>query len=222
MLINEIIFLIYCFLVATLPFLALQVGTEALIALITLECLAVNLMVAKEITLFGLSATATDALAVGITFGLNIMREFYGQHQAQQALRISFAGSILFVIISVLHIAYIPAPTDISNIHYLALLTPLPRIMGASLLVYYTVERLDLWLYGLAKQYSFFSFGKRLLAVTAITQLLDTVLFSFLGLYGILDNIGQIILTTYTIKLITIIIATPIISIVRQRFYDKI
>jgi len=50
-------------------------------------------------------------------------------------------------------------------------------------------------------------------ASIAITQLVDTVLFSFLGLYGIIHNITSIIIVSYAIKLLAVVIATPFVAI---------
>jgi uncharacterized PurR-regulated membrane protein YhhQ (DUF165 family) len=45
-----------------------------------------------------------------------------------------------------------------------------------------------------------------------VTQLLDTILFSLLGLYGLVANIWQIIIISYLIKLFAIGIATPLVG----------
>jgi uncharacterized integral membrane protein (TIGR00697 family) len=54
-----------------------------------------------------------------------------------------------------------------------------------------------------------------------ISQAIDTVFFSFLGLYGIVSNISDIILASYLIKILAILLATPFVAFARK-FIKKI
>ena len=40
----------------------------------------------KQITLFGLNATASDIFAIGSLLGLNLLREIYGITEAKKAI----------------------------------------------------------------------------------------------------------------------------------------
>ncbi len=209
--INELIFCGSVFLVSSTVLGALKLGKEALIALISLLVVLANLFVIKEITLMGLSATASDALAVGAALALNIVQEYYGRQIAQRAIGISFSALFLYTVLSLLHIAYRPGYGDTTQVHFYALLAVMPHIALASLTTYLIVQSIDCQLYSiLQKKTVWYAQGmlKNYLCV-GITQLLDTVLFSFLALYGIVDNIGQIIITSYTIKIAVIFLAAP-------------
>ncbi len=82
---NELIFLSYICVVSGASLIALALGKEALIALICLQAVLVNFFVTKQITLFGLTATASDALAVGTTLALNLLARILPQTSCPQS-----------------------------------------------------------------------------------------------------------------------------------------
>lgn len=220
---NELIFFAYCFVLIIANLIALKISKETLISLISVEAILVNIFVIKEITLFGFTATASDALAVGITLGLNLIQEYFGRQLAQKAVTTSVFCSIFYIVISQLHLAYQPTLLDTSSIHFNALLQSSPRIFLASIFVYYLVQNLDCYLYAyLSKKLEGRHFLLRNYLSVSITQLLDTILFGFLGLWK-LNNafdsvlvIGQIIIISYIIKLIAIFLSASYLAIARK------
>lgn len=224
---NELLFLCYIFLVSASSLIALRLGKEALIALICLQCVLVNLFVTKEITLFGLTATASDALGVGAALSLNLLQEYYQRAITQKTIWISFFCVLFYISAIFLHLAYIPALSDISQIHFLALLTPMPRIVIASIAVYLVTQHLDCHLYAyMCQKFENRHFILRNYGSIAITQLIDTILFSFLGLYKLnasfssLSVIADIIVISYTIKLAVLLLATPFLAM-SKKFLHK-
>jgi queuosine precursor transporter len=202
---------------------ALWLGKEALIGLICVEAVLVNLFVSKTILLFGLTATASDALAVGIALALNTLQEYYHKPLTQKAIAISFACALFYVVITLLHLAYIPAPTDSSNHYFQALLQPMPRIIFASLATYLLVQYLECYLYGtLCTLWQNRFFIIRNYTSVAVTQLLDTILFTFLGLYKLNESFSswntllQIIVVSYTVKLLALSIGAPFLGFTKK------
>ncbi len=219
---NELLFTVYILTVSTASIIALALGREALSGLICIQAVLVNLFVTKQITLFGLTATASDALAVGITLCLNLLQEYYSKQAAQRALFISFFGALFYVCTAYLTIAYTPAVTDTMSLHLQALLMPAPRLIAASLGTYALVQYLDLLLYAFLKEYFHHRFFMlRNYCTLIISQFMDTVIFSFLGLYGInesfrsLNTLTAIIITSFIIKLLVIALAVPFIALTR-------
>lgn len=222
---NELIFLIYVFVISFFVILFARISKEALIAFISVQVILINLYVSKEIVLFGLTATASDSLSVGIALGFNLLQEFHGQPIAQKTVFTSFLCAIFYVITSYLHLAYISPNLEVSQAFDL-LLAPMPRIIIASLVVYVITQYLENKLFGyLSEKFKHKHFLIRNYSSIAITQLLDTVLFSFLGLYGhapfdTLPKIYQIIIVSYSIKLLTILIGSPFIAF-SKKFITK-
>ncbi len=220
---NELIFLGYVFAVSTAALSALRLGKDYLIGLISTMAVIVNLFVIKQIPLFGLTATASDALAVGITLSLNLMQEYYGKQAALRTIWIGFFCALFYCAMSILHLSYIPSPLDTSHPHYLALLSFMPRAIIASLSAYLIVQRVDVHLYGFLKErLEGRYFVLRNYGTLAFTQLLDTVLFSFLGLYKMnpalssLSTLFEIILVSTLIKFAMILIAVPYIRLAKR------
>lgn len=218
---NEIIFFLYCLIVCIFTLIALYYGKETIIAFVCILSVLLNFLILKEINLFGLTATACDALGVGITLSLNLIQEHFNYYLAKKTIWISFFCSLFYLIITQLHIQYIPSAYDVSAIHYNFLLTPGPRIIIASLGVYLIVQHLETKLYKYLST-KLNNFILRNYTSVSITQFIDTVLFSFLGLYKInegLSNVStilEIILISYIIKIITIAISIPILSITKK------
>lgn len=212
--INECIFLGYISIVSLSALIALRLGKEALVALICVQWVLANLFVTKQITLLGLNATASDALAVGATLCLNLVQEYFGKELAQKTIIIGFFSTLFYTVLSFLQVLYCPSTYDTAHVHFCALLTPMPRIIFASVVTYVLVQQIDFYLFGFLKQRMHNgSFTVRNYLSVGITQLIDTILFSFLGLYGIVSSLQDIIIVSYGVKLIILIIAAPCIAL---------
>ena len=216
--VNEIVFLIHVLVITICTIAATKIGKEALISVIALFSVLANLFVLKQITLFGLYPTASDAFSVGAIVGLNFLQEYFGKSITKKAIWICFFSLILYTIFSQIHLAYTPSSYDFSSIHYNALLQFMPRIAIASISVTLFVQSLDRIFFGfLKKKLQGKYFLMRSLIYIVISQLIDTILVSFAGLYGIVSNIGNIIIVSTIIKLATIAIMVPVMSLVKPK-----
>jgi len=210
---NELIFLLHIMIIAISSLVALWLGKEALIAYVCVLGILSNLFVTKQILLFGLNVTATDAFVVGAVLGLQLLQEYYGKKIARKAIGASFFLLIFYAVVSWIHMRYLPSFSDVCHGHFMAILKHMPRIAVASITSYLLSQLLDYNIYGFLKKI----FKGRHLVVRsyislAIVQLFDTVLFSFLGLYGIITNVGNVIVLSFAIKMIVILIATPLVA----------
>jgi uncharacterized integral membrane protein (TIGR00697 family) len=214
---NEFIFFLYLLFIIFSSLCALKLGKEALFALVSSEVVLMNLLVSEEILLFGFHATPVDALAVGTALGLNLINEYYGKQAALKAVTISSLAGLFYMFVSLLHCAYQPAPTDLYAAHFLPVLSLAPRIIIASFIAYYITQQFEAYLYFFLKK-SWLSpyFLVRNYCSLLITQALDTVLFTLVGLAGILDNLVSVMLVAYTIKIITVMCAVPFITYARR------
>jgi uncharacterized integral membrane protein (TIGR00697 family) len=214
---NELLFIAHTLVIATFALGSLALGRSALVAFVCTQCILANLFVVKQITLFGLTATCADAFTVGATIGLNLLQEYFGKDIAKKTIWINFFLLIFYAIVSQIHLIYIPHSADVMHLHFMPLLNLMPRIVVASFSVYLVSQMADYYLYGLLKKtFHDNHIIARNYASIAFCQLLDTILFSILGLYGIIDNIGEVIIISYLIKLASIIIATPFVGFSRR------
>ncbi len=208
--------------VSTFSLIALKLGKNALIALLCTQIILANLFVIKEIKLFGLTATASDALAVGASFTLNLIQEYFSSYNIYNAIWTSFFISIFSIFSYILHISYRGESYSIDNA-FSMILTPMPRILIASLVTYIIVQHIECWLYKyLSCTLKNHHFIIRNYSSVALSQFIDTILFSFLGLYKATPSysnisiIFQIILVSYTIKLLVIILTAPYLALSKK------
>ena len=226
---NELIFILHTLFIGLTALGALALGRSALVAFVSIQCILANLFVLKQTTLFGLNATCADAFTIGATIGLNLLQEYFGKSIARTTIAINFFFLVFYAVISQIHLWYTPSSFDTMQEHFSPLLGFMPRIVIASFTVYLIAQIVDYLLYGWLKKQSRLHLSRpsglasstgqgtsrflvlRNYASISVSQLIDTVLFSFLGLYGIVDNIGEIILISYSIKLVAIALATPFV-----------
>jgi uncharacterized integral membrane protein (TIGR00697 family) len=213
---NELIFIIHTIIISASALGALALGQSALVAFVCIQCILANLFVLKQITLYGLTATCADAFTVGATLGLNMLQEYFGKEIAKKTIWINFFLLMFYMIVSQIHLIYVPHTVDATHLHFMPIFTFMPRIVIASFTVYFIAQMVDYYLYGILKK----AFNNKQIILRnyvsiAVCQLIDTVLFSFLGLYGIVHNIWHIIIISYIIKVLSIIIATPFVSFSR-------
>lgn len=214
---NELIFLSQSILIACATLGALRLGPQALIALICLQGVLSNLFVVKQIDLFGFHVTGADAFSVGMILGLNLLQEFYGQPMAKKTIWLNFFCLLFYTLVSQIHLLYLPSTFDCMHVHFFPLLTLMPRIAIASILVYLIVQYWDTWFYGKLKtKLTGRFFIARTWIAASISQLIDTVLFSFLGLYGIIEDVWHVIIISYLIKMVVIFIATPFLMVAKN------
>lgn len=207
---NILIFLAHSIIVSLGALCALRLGKSALVTYMSGLWIFANLFVLKQITLGGFHATAADAFTIGAVFSLNMLQEYYGKKAARSAIWTSFCMLIFYALISHVHLSYTPSSFDTMQPHYQALLGFMPRIALASLTSYLLIQLFDSWLFGALRKILAGNYLALRTAVSlAISQLFDTILFSFLGLYGLVDNLWQIIIISYTIKLAAIALSTP-------------
>lgn len=210
---NEILFIIQVLTVFAFGMAALRFGKSALIAWISLQAVLANLFVLKQMTFFGFHITCSDVFAIGSILGLNLLREYFGKQAAIKGLWSCFFSMIFFVAMSQLHLLYQPSPYDTAHGAYEALLSPSPRLLLASLAVFFLVQQIDLRLFSYLKEKlrELPLPGRNAVSLT-LSQLIDTVLFSFLGLYGLVSSLWDIIAISFLVKLVIISCSSPLIA----------
>jgi uncharacterized integral membrane protein (TIGR00697 family) len=209
---NELLFFTQALLIVGFAIGALKLGKEALIAWVAIQALIANLFVLKQITLLGLDVTASDAFAIGSLLGLNFLQEHFSREEANRATWICFFFMVFFALVSQLHLLYQPSPYDTTQSAFLTILSPSLRLLIASMTVFFIVQQIDIRFFTfLKKTLPQASFAVRAAIALVISQFLDTILFSFAGLYGIVTSIVHIIFISFMIKLIVIFFFTSFV-----------
>lgn len=209
---NSIIFILHTAIISGLTLFFGRMGKAALTSYISLLLVLVNIFVIKQIDLCGYCVTCADAYIIGVSFGINLLQEIWGKKVAQKAIFISFACSLFYLIMGYFHLWYTPATHDTSQAHFVYLLSNTLRIIVASFASYLIVQYADTILYGfMKKRFDGKYFVLRNYLSMFSSQFFDTIIFSYLGLYGLVHNINHIMIVSYGIKVAAILLSTPFI-----------
>lgn len=220
---NELIFFSHILLLIASVLVALRLGKSTLIALLSTQVLIGNLFVTKQMVCFGFHVTCSDVYTIGALFSLNLLQEYYGKQIAKRAIWTAFFLLFFFIVMSQIHLKYIASPYDTMQEVFQKVLAATPRIMIASFAVGIFCQRLDVFFYGFLKKKFpgkalIFRFG----GASLISQLIDTILFSFLALYGLVHSMTHIILLSYLIKVCIIFCMAPFTTFAKRFVRDPI
>ncbi len=214
---NEALFFAHVLLVLGFILVAYRMGRSSLIALIVLLGVLANVFVVKQMELFCWTVTCSDVFAIGGILGLNLLQEGWGQETAGKAIRGSLLCLIFFVAMAQIHLLYVPSAADKTQDAFAMILSSSPRIVFASIAVYYVVQKIDVKIFGFLKHF----FAGKLLPVRLtlsllFSQLLDTILFSFLGLYGLVESIVDVIFMSYFVKCVIIASSSTFVAAAKR------
>lgn len=209
---NELIFVGHVVVVLAAVVGALRLGRESLFGCVILQAIVANLLVLKQITLFGLTVTCSDVYIVGSLVGLHLLQELYGEEISKRATWATFGAMAFFAIVAQIHIAYAPAAVDTTQGAYSQLLGVAPRIAIASLISFLLSVRLNLWIFARLPG----KVGLRSAAALIISQVVDTGLFCMIGLYGLVAHIGDIMIMSLAIKGIAIAAMAPLTGLLMK------
>lgn len=202
---NELILFAHTAVIVALIFVALKQGKTALTCFVSLCGVLANLLILKQVDLFGLHVTCTDVFMIGQLFALNVLQEYYDANAAKKAISISVFASISTVILGLFHLAYTSNSFDTTHGFYAIILAPIPRIMIASISIDFLAAHIERFVYD--KLSIFFNkrfFGLRNILTMASSQLFDTIAFSYAGLYGLVESVPHIIVASLIVKAILI------------------
>ncbi len=214
---NFTLLLIQIFIVIALTLFFCRKGKEILMAWMAILSILANLFVLKEIELFSIHVTCSDAFAIGCVFGLNLLQEFFGKESARKALWVSFFGMGAFAIFARLHLLFLPSSLDTTQMAYAIVLAQAPRLLCASLGSFFVTQWIDVHFFAILRnRWIQAPLWLRNGGSLMLSQLLDTSLFTFVGLWGIVQHLGQILFFSFGVKCAIILFLTPLLAIAQQ------
>jgi uncharacterized integral membrane protein (TIGR00697 family) len=218
---NETLFFLHVLIVLAFAWGALRLGKAALVGWIAIQATLANLFVMKQMDLFGLTVTCSDVYAIGSILGLNLLQEYFGKESAKQATRICFLLMVFFAFMAAIHLLYQPSSLDQTHDAFFTILSTTPRLLLASLLTFFMVQQVDVRFYQFLRN----ALPHRSLAFwnlisLVVSQFLDTLLFSFLGLFGLVSSFWDILLLSFGVKLLIILFMVPALSLVKRYAHD--
>lgn len=214
---NELFFFLHILFVFLGLLVSLRIGKEALVSIICLQVVLANLFVVKQMDLFGLSVTCADVYIVGAMLGLNLLQEYFGEKIVKKTVWINGLCSIFYLVMTRFQLFYIPNSFDTTDGLFAGILQFIPRIVIASLFTIFVAQLLEISLYRFLKKFfkSKYLISRNIIALIFV-QFVDTLMFSFLGLYGIVGNIFDVIVMSFFIKVIVIFSLSPFLGFVKK------
>lgn len=197
-------------------------GKIGLYLWIPISVIIANIQVTKTVNLFGLEATLGNIVYATGFLVTDILSECFSKKESRKAIGIGFFALICLTLLMQMAVLFKPAPLDFVQDSMLTIFSFMPRLMIASLIAYFISNHHDIIAYEFWKKKfpSTKMIWLRNNASTFISQLIDSVIFTFIAFYGVfeMDVLYQIVLSTYILKWIVALLDTPFLYLAKKWF----
>ncbi|MEN7341487.1 MAG: queuosine precursor transporter [Pseudomonadota bacterium] len=196
-------------------------GKAGLQAAIGCAIVLANLLAPQLIQVAGIEISAGLIFYASIFFATDVLNERHGPAEAGRAVMLGFYVSIIVVVMLGLAVMLEPSRSAINagfaaDIHgaFATIINYSPRLVIGSLVAYLISQKLDVYLFDRLRTATD---GKQLWLRNNIStisaQLIDSILFSLIAWWGILDlkTTLSLALATYLFKVVIAAIDTPFI-----------
>ena len=200
-------------------------GKTGLYCFTCIATITANIEVLILVNAFGMEQTLGNILFASTFLVTDILSEIAGKKEAQKAVNLGIFTSVLFIIISQSWLLYQPSANDWAQEPIRSIFSNTPRLMIVSVLVYAICQRFDVWAYHKWWDFTKTKFGdeKRFLWLrnngsTLISQLLNTILYTFGAFWGMYEFpvLINIALASYVIFIVTSLADTPFVYLARK------
>lgn len=206
-----------------------KVGLQVAIA--TAIILA-NLQGPKLTIIFGYQTSLGVIFYSSIFFATDVLSENYGREEANKAVRMGFAVSIIVLVMLSLALLYLPSNRPdtaafSTSIHeaFATIVNFTPRFIFGSLLAYYVSQSFDVWAFHKIKNIT----GERWLWLrnnlsTMTSQVIDTLIYSLVAWWGIVDLKTALALgaVKYVFKIVIAMIDTVFLYWAKHWFQKRL
>ena len=195
-------------------------GKNGLLAFNVMATLLANIEVLLVVRAFGIEMTLGNVLFASTFLITDILSENHGKKDANRAVIISTLCSVFFIAISQMWLLYTPSESDWASSSFRTIFSSTPRVVCASLIVYLISQLIDVWLYHKWWDWCRKRFGDenkglwiRNNGSTMISQMINTLLYTFLAFYGTYDirTLLSIFISSYLIFFVTSLLDTPFV-----------
>jgi queuosine precursor transporter len=195
-------------------------GKTGLYIWIPVSIIVANIQVLKTVELFGITATLGNIVYATSFLVTDILSENYGKKDAQRAVYIGFFSLLVSTLLMNMALWFTPAESDFAHKNLVSIFSFLPRLSLASLTAYWVSQSHDVWAYAFwrKKVPGPKTIWLRNNASTMVSQLIDSVIFTFIAFFGVFETrvLIEILLTTYFLKWIVALLDTPFVYIAKK------
>ena len=224
---NEILLVASLFVIYGCVLLAYRLfGKSGLYCFTAIATITANIEVLILVDAFGMEQTLGNILFASTFLVTDIISEVEGKAAAKKAVNIGIFTSVFFIMVSQAWLLYQPSSNDWAQPAIREIFSNTPRLMLVSVLVYAICQRFDVWAYhkwwALTKK-RFNGDSRRALWLrnngsTMISQLLNTILYTFGAFWGMYEvpTLISIALSSYVIFIVTSIADTPFVYMAKK------
>lgn len=127
-------------------------GATGLTAWMALAVVLANIIVTKQVTLFGLDTTLGSILFASTFLATDIISEVYGKDASKKAVNIALVSSLVLIAVTQYALQYTPNSLDYADAG-MRILFPLSiRVSAASVVMSYISNMADVYLFELLKK----------------------------------------------------------------------
>lgn len=222
---NEILFIAEVILSFSGVLLAYKFfGKYGLFAWIAMNTIIANIEVVKCVDMFSMPMTLGNITFGSVFLATDIINEKYGRKVAQKGVFIGFFSLMTLTIFTQLDLLYVPNSEDFAQKSMQTLFAITPRLCFGSMFAYLISHTTEVFLFSTIKKFlpdDKFLWVRNNVA-TISSQLIDTILFTFIAFSGVfpLKTVGMLCFTTYTIKVILAFCETPFLYVAKKILND--
>lgn len=173
-----------------------------------------NILTVKLVAIGSITFTFGTYLYPFTFLFTDIIAEIWGKKRAKQMVLLGFAASTLVIVLSWLAAIHPPAAFwQVQDAGFRQIFLGVPRILLASMCAYLSSQMFDIYLFQYIKTKTGGSkLWLRNTISTISSQLLDTLIFTFVAFAGTLDfaELWQILIGGYIIKFLLALLDTPL------------
>jgi len=126
---NGLIYILQTLGTLALVLVCFRLGRAWIMGYVAMAAVMMNLVVVKQMTLFGLDATGGNVLYASLFMATDLLSEYWGPRQARRAVHIGLMSGLFFLATTQVIMLYAPNDFDVAQPHMRGLFQFLPRIV---------------------------------------------------------------------------------------------
>ncbi len=216
---NELLLLATALISAAFVAVGWRLGKERLYSVIIVFLILITAVGGKIVLFFGHPTNTGNIFYASVFLATYFLIERFGPRDGLYSIWVGIAAVIFFSVLVQLTVALVGSDTTAPlNSALAAAYSSAPRVALASLVAYTFSQNLNVWLYlFLKRRYNGAHLWLRANIANIVAQVLDSVIFFVVAFWGVVapSGIGDIILTGLAIKILYMMVASPLLYLNR-------
>ena len=191
---------------------------EGLYVWMGISTIIANIIVCKNIEIFGITATLGNVLFASTFLATDMMTEKYDVKDSKKAVLLGLASQVMFIVITQMALLFIPAEEDIAHGAMKELFSINIRVSISSMTMFFIANMADIYLFQKIKERIPNKLWLRNNIATIVSNCIENYFFvtlAFIGIYDI-QTIIAIATSTTILEMIIAICDTPFLYLSKK------